>query len=160
MNLPEYPLKIRKQENDRDEIYDPFRKQWVALTPEERVRQRFLTWMVVDKNYPPGLISVEKGIKVNGRLRRFDALIYNKKGDPVVLLEFKAPSVQLNNATIEQIAAYNLGIGAALLIVSNGYKHYCIKMDYLNRTFALLDDVPDYVKLSLHLPATNRAAKK
>ncbi len=153
MNLPEYPFKTRRNGSGREEIYDPFRKQWVANTPEEQVRQRFLTWLVVEKDYPYGLIAVEKGIRVNGRLRRYDALIYNKKGVPVVLLEFKAPQVGLNNEVIGQIAAYNMNVRAALLIISNGINHYCVKMNYRDNTFDLLKEIPDYNKLSLHLPA-------
>ena len=144
LNLPEYPLKTRVNEHGKTEVFDAIRKKYVALQPEEWVRQQFIYFLIYHKNYPASLISIEKGLKVNKLQKRFDAVVYDRNGTPLVLIEFKAPQVKLDEKTFSQVAAYNLKMKVKYLIISNGLKHYCCKMDYENNSFQFLKDIPNY----------------
>jgi type I site-specific restriction endonuclease len=143
LNLPEYNFRIIK-ENDKLKIFDEFRKKNVALTHEEWVRQNFLKWLCEDKKYPKSLISVESGLKYNKLQKRSDAVVYDRSGKPIMIIEFKAPSIEINNDTINQIASYNFTINASYLIVTNGLQHYCLKKDSQNLSFSFLESIPDY----------------
>jgi type I site-specific restriction-modification system R (restriction) subunit len=143
LNLPEYNFRIIK-ENDKLKIFDEFRKKNVALTHEEWVRQNFLKWLCEDKKYPKSLISVESGLKYNKLQKRSDAVVYDRNGKPIMIIEFKAPSIEINNDTINQIASYNFTINASYLIVTNGLQHYCLKKDSQNLSFSFLESIPDY----------------
>ncbi|RLD45144.1 MAG: restriction endonuclease subunit R [Bacteroidetes bacterium] len=144
LNLPEYPIKTRINEGGKTEVFDTIRKKYVVLQPEEWVRQQFIGFLIHHKNYPASLIGIEKGLKVNQLQKRFDAVAFDKKGNPVVLIEFKAPSIKLTEKTFSQVAAYNLKMRVKYLIISNGLKHYCCKMDYENSSYQFLKDIPDY----------------
>jgi hypothetical protein len=123
-------------------ILDVYRKKKLIVTPEEWVRQHLLRYLVEEKNYPAALISSEGGIKVNRLARRYDALIYDKSGKPLVLIECKAPSVKLNQAVFDQVIAYNHNLKAKYIIVTNGLKHYCCKHNIANKKFEFLGDIP------------------
>jgi len=147
LNLPGYEVRVSKTENGEREIFDSFRKKFVKLTPEEWVRQHFLHFLCNEKGYPATLISVEKQLKILGRSKRFDAVVFKNDGTPVVLIEFKATSVKLNQDVIEQVAGYNFVLQANFLMISNGLTHYCCKMDYENRTYRLLSEIPLFKEL-------------
>ncbi|NOX84716.1 MAG: type I restriction enzyme HsdR N-terminal domain-containing protein [Chlorobi bacterium] len=148
LNLPEYPLKTRHKEGDKTEIFDEFRKKFIVLTPEEWVRQQFLHFLVNEKRYPPGLIAVEKGIRLNRMQKRFDAVVYSNSGKPLMLLEFKSPEIKLDQHVFDQIAAYNLKMKVNYLLVSNGLQHYCCKIDHRLNSYRFLDKIPDYTEIS------------
>ena len=147
LNLPQYPLKRRKSEEGREDIFDPFRKKWIKLTPEEWVRQNFLTWLVMEKKFPLALIAVERSLKVNKMSRRFDAVLFRSDGSTGILMEFKAPHIKLSYHVVDQIAAYNTTVKADYLILSNGLIHFCVKMDYKNNRTTFLTEIPEYIKL-------------
>ena len=109
LNLPEYDFRIRK-EGQRTQIFDPFRKRYVALTPEEWVRQHILQFLVEEKSYPKGLISVEKSMKLNQQNKRADIVIHSRSGEAVMLIECKSPGVKLSQETFDQVARYNIVI--------------------------------------------------
>jgi len=148
LNLPEYQFKIKVTSPGRDEIFDEFRKKFVALTPEEWVRQNFIRYLKEEKNYPPMLIAIEKGIKINGMQKRFDAVVYNRNGKPVMLIEFKSPEVKINQQVMEQISRYNLNLNVNYLVVSNGLSHYCCYVNKHNASIKFLDDIPEYDMLN------------
>ena len=150
LNLPEYNFRIRKDENQKDEIFDELRKKFIVLTPEEWVRQNFLKFLREDKKYPDSLIAVEKGIIVNTMKKRFDAVVYNNMGKPEVLIEFKAPGIKLDQKVMEQISRYNLSLNVRYLIVSNGLTHYCCVVDKASNSISFLKEIPDYNKLEMH----------
>lgn len=145
LNLPRYELKV-KEENGKKFIFDFIRKKYLVLTPEEWVRQNFIQFLVKDKGYPNGLIEIEKGLRLNELHKRVDALVY-KGVQPNVLIEFKAPSVKINQEVFEQIARYNTHFKVPYLIVSNGINHYCAKIDFEKQSFEFLEDVPEYAGL-------------
>ena len=154
LNLPTYPIKTR-QTGDKTEVFDPIRKRYVVLTPEEWVRQQFIRYLINEKKYPETLISIEKGIKVNQMFKRFDAVISDQTGAPVVLIEFKSPNVRISQKTFEQVATYNIRLRVQYLIVSNGLKHYCCSVDHEKETFSFLDDIPDFRVLTTKDEPTN-----
>ncbi|MCX6297301.1 MAG: type I restriction enzyme HsdR N-terminal domain-containing protein, partial [Bacteroidetes bacterium] len=104
----------------------------------------FLQYLVIEKKYPISLIAVEAGLKYNQLLKRADVLIYNKQGNPFLLVECKAPEVKLSQDTFDQIARYNMTFKVAFLVVTNGMDHYCCKMDYSDNSYQFLQEIPSY----------------
>ena len=141
LNLPDYPHKI-KQENNKAYIFDFIRKKHLVLTPEEWVRQHFVHYLITLKKFPSSLIVIEKGLKLNEMQKRADVLVYNKNGNPLVLVECKAATVKITQETFNQIARYNMVFHVPYLIVTNGLQHYCCKIDFNNQSFAFLDNIP------------------
>jgi len=141
LNLPDYPHKI-KQENNKAYIFDFIRKKYLVLTPEEWVRQHFVHYLITLKKFPSSLIVIEKGLKLNEMQKRADVLVYNKNGNPLVLVECKAATVKITQETFNQIARYNMVFHVPYLIVTNGLQHYCCKIDFNNQSFAFLDNIP------------------
>lgn len=144
LNLPTYLFKI-KSEGERKKIFDDFRKKWVFLTPEEWVRQNFLKFLVSEKHYLSGRISVEKAISVHGISYRYDAVIYSSVAVPLIAIEFKAPEVKITQSVFDQILSYNIQLQVPFLIVSNGMEHYCIQNS--GTSWKYLDDIPDYLSI-------------
>ena len=143
LNLPTYSFNIKFQEQ-RKYIFDTLRKKYVLLTPEEWVRQNFLKYLIEEKKYPASLISVEMEIKLNKLSKRCDAVIFNRNGKPFLIVECKATTVKIDQIVFEQIARYNMQLQVKYLIVTNGLKHYCCKIDFENQSYAFLKEIPDY----------------
>lgn len=127
-----------------DRIFDPLRKKWVALTPEEWVRQHFVRWMCLYLGYPPSMMANEYGLNLNGCRRRCDTVVFSRDLRPVVIVEYKAPHIDITQKVFDQIYRYNLVCGARCLIVSNGLSHYCCLIDYSPPKCTFLVEVPDY----------------
>lgn len=145
LNLPEYQFRMEKGKMGIT-IWDEFRKKHVNCTPEEWVRQNFLQFLVQEKGFLKGLIALEKSIKVNKKTKRFDALVYDKKGDPIVLIEFKAPDVPITESTFHQIASYNSQLKVKYLIMSNGLEHYACQVDENGIHF--FEEIPNFTDLN------------
>ena len=143
LNLPPFEPKISEQAG-KIVIWDPVRKIWVTHTPEERVRQAFVSYLINYKGFPASHIANEQAIELNGMSRRCDSVIYDKTGQPKVIVEYKAPTVTLSQKVFDQIARYNLVLRVDYLIVSNGLKHYCVKMEYPTGKYIFLQDIPSY----------------
>ncbi len=143
LKLPEQQFKFANIE-DRTCIFDDIRQIYVAISPEEWVRQNFLKYLIIEKKYPAGLISVEAQIKTMSGVKRYDALVCSRDGSPFMLLEFKAPNVRISQDVFSQIGVYNIGIKVKYLVVSNGLKHFCISIDYENNVFHALKNIPEY----------------
>lgn len=148
LNLPSYQFKIRPATSGKDEIFDEFRMKYITLTPEEWVRQNFMRYLKEEKEYPPALIAIEKGIIVNRMKKRFDAVIHNREGKPIMLIEFKSPDVIVSQKVMEQISRYNLNLNVNYLIISNGLIHYCCYIDKKNDNIIFLKDIPVFSELN------------
>ena len=146
LNLPAYAVKVRGT-REKPEIFDFLRKRYVALTPEEWVRQHFTHWLVEHKGYPKGLLGNEIAMKCGDKTLRCDSILYDKVARPQMIIEYKAPSVSLTQRVLDQISAYNLLLHVDYLMISNGLQHICCKMDYENHRYIFLKEVPDYVQL-------------
>ncbi len=143
LNLPEYEINVVEKDG-KQQIFDFLRRKFVALTPEEWVRQHFTHFLVEQKGYPRGLLANEIQLSVGDKRLRCDTLLYNKQMQPRMIIEYKAPHIQLQQKTFDQIAVYNLLLHADYLVVSNGLEHYCCQMDYARRSYRFLAEIPDY----------------
>jgi len=143
LNLPPYPIKIQEK-GEKRQIFDFLRRKWVALTPEEWVRQHFTHFLVEHKNYPQALLANEVELRIGEKRLRCDTLLYNKELRPRMIIEYKAPTIQIQQKTFDQISVYNLLLKVDYLVVSNGLCHYCCKMDYERQSYQFLENIPDY----------------
>lgn len=143
LNLPVYNFKLIDKSGVRF-IFDAIRKKYVALTPEEWVRQNFIQFLIQDKKYPASLIAVEIGLKYNQLKKRADVLVYNKLGAAYLMIECKAPEVKISQETFHQIAAYNMSFKVKYLVVTNGMDHFCCQMDYNENTYQFLQMIPAF----------------
>ena len=146
LNLPEYEINVVERDGKRM-IFDFLRRKYVALTPEEWVRQHFTHFLVSQKGYPKTLLANEAQLQIGDKHLRCDTVLYNKEMQPLMIVEYKAPQIQLQQKTFDQIAAYNLLLHADFLVVSNGLQHYCCQMVYEQRTYRFLTEIPDYSTL-------------
>ena len=146
LNLPTYEIKIAQRGN-KQLIFDFLRRKYVALTPEEWVRQHFVHYLIEHKSYPAGLIGNEVELNVGEKKLRCDTILYNKVAQPQMIIEYKAPQIKLQQKTFDQISAYNLLLKVDYLIVSNGMQHICCRMDYENQKYCFLEGIPNYQEL-------------
>lgn len=143
LNLPPYATKIKVRDG-KNTIWDVLRRKYVALTPEEWVRQHFVHFLVEHKGYPASLLANEVALTLNGTSRRCDTVLYDRTLSPRMIIEYKAPHIPITQKVFDQIGRYNLVFRVDYLIVSNGLSHYCCRMDYEHGTYEFLTDVPDY----------------
>lgn len=142
LNLPFYEFIIKQGKPTK--IFDFIRKKYVALTPEEWVRQNFLKYLVTEKKYPPALIFIEQTLWVNQRKKRCDAVVYNNSGEPLMIIEFKQPKTEINQYVFDQVARYNIPLKVKYLVVSNGLKHFCSILDFEKVSYTFLENIPEY----------------
>ncbi|MCG6186450.1 type I restriction enzyme HsdR N-terminal domain-containing protein [Maribellus maritimus] len=143
LNLPSYTFKVQT-DGGKELIYDFIRKKYVVLTPEEWVRQNFIQYLIHEKNYPASLMAVEKKLMVNHQPQRFDLLIYNRKGQARVIVEFKAPSVKVTQETFDQAVRYNMALKVKYILISNGMQHFACEIDYEKNSYTFLQDIPGF----------------
>lgn len=146
LNLPSFQANIRNK-NNKNEIFDEFRKKFVSLTPEEWVRQNFAHFMVNQKGYPKGLLAIEYTFKLQARLKRVDILAFTTKGNPLVIVECKAATVKINQKVFDQIARYNMAFRVNYLVVTNGIEHYACKLDYETLNYQFIQEIPAFEDL-------------
>ncbi|WP_423147126.1 type I restriction enzyme HsdR N-terminal domain-containing protein [Rubrolithibacter danxiaensis] len=145
LNLPPFPFKI-KEDSGNTYIFDPIRKKYIILTPEEWVRQHLAQFLIIHKKYPTSLFNIEGGLKLNSLQKRTDLVIYNSIGEKILLVECKAPSVKISQKTFDQIARYNIVHKIPLLLVSNGIHHYTCTINFEQGSYEFLPDIPPYTK--------------
>ncbi len=146
LNLP--PCEVKVIEKDKKhQIFDPVRKRYVALTPEEWVRQHFISYLITEKGYPKELIANEISIKLNGTSKRCDTVVYNTFLAPLMIVEYKAPNISVSQTVFDQIVRYNMVLKVKYLIVTNGLSHYCCRIDYENQSYSFVQGIPEYTLL-------------
>jgi hypothetical protein len=146
LNLPTYEYRLREQ-NGRQQIFDVLRRRYVALTPEEWVRQHFVHYLIEHKGYPKGLLANEVDLRVGEKHLRCDTVLYDKALHPKIIVEYKAPDIAITQKVFNQITVYNMLLHVDYLIVSNGMQHYCCQMDYEQNRYTFLSDIPNYDQL-------------
>lgn len=147
LQLPEYSFRMRKKDTG-SLIFDEFRHRWVALTPEEWVRQNFLKYLSAEKRCPRSLMAVEKKVLINGLSQRFDLLVFSRKGDPLMVAEFKAPTVRINQAVFDQAVRYNSALRAPYFLISNGMDHFICQVDYQNHQTTYIREIPTFAEMT------------
>ena len=143
LNLPDYEFRTKSEEG-KTWIFDAIRKKFVVLTPEEWVRQNFIVYLNNEKKYPVSLMAVEKQIMVSGKQRRFDLVVYNRNGQPNLIVEFKAPLVKITQEAFDQVVRYNMVLKVKNVIVSNGLQHFACEIDYKNNSYRYLQEIPGF----------------
>ncbi len=142
LNFPEYTFRFKNRENKRL-IFDPIRKKFVVLTPEEWVRQHTVQFLVSEMHYSPNLINVEKQLILNNTKKRYDIVVFEPDGTIFLIVECKAPHIKITQETFDQIARYNLVTKATYLMITNGLEHYYCRMDYENERYVFLETLPN-----------------
>lgn len=143
LNLPEFAYTLKKADG-KVWIFDGIRKKFLVLTPEEWVRQHFIHYMVSSLGYPKALIKIEGGLKYNTLRKRSDILVFDRDGQPWMLVECKAPEHNIKEDTLRQASVYNARHRAKYITVTNGLKHYCCAIDWPKRETQLLDALPAF----------------
>lgn len=146
LNLPRYDIRIGEQAGRRT-ILDVLRRKYVALTPEEWVRQHFVHFLIGHKGYPPALLANEIELRSGSKRLRCDSVLYDSSLRPRMIIEYKAPTVAIQQKVFDQISVYNMLLHVDYLVVSNGLSHYCCRMDYANHRYVFLREIPDYQEL-------------
>jgi hypothetical protein len=138
-----YEIKIRLNGKQK-EIFDVLRKKWIQLKPEEEVRQKCVHFLIHQRGFPAGRLAVEYGLKVNRMFRRADVVAFDNFGHPLLLVECKAPKIKITQKVFDQIARYNLALRVDYLMVTNGNEQYCCSLDFNNKEYKFLKDIPYY----------------
>ena len=137
-----YNFRIKK-EGKQDFIFDTVRKRFVALTPEEWVRQHWIHYLIEDTKYPRSLIVSEMKITLNDLSKRCDVVVHDRDGKPFLIVECKSPDVKLSQKVFDQIARYNLTLQVKYLLVSNGKQHFGCEIDFEKRSYEFINSLPD-----------------
>ena len=148
LNLPAFDVRLRiSPKTQLEEIWDTQRKRWVRLTPEEWVRQHFVHFLISEQGFPSGCIGNEMSIKVGQLEKRCDSVIFGKDGKPLIIVEYKAPTVAISQKVFNQISRYNITLQVDWLIVSNGLQHYCCHLNREQNRFEFLPQLPRFEEI-------------
>ncbi len=145
LNFPNYSFRFKNSEN-KIAAFDEIRKKFVILTPEEWVRFHTVQFLIREKHFPKSLINVERQLKLGKLIKRYDVVIYNSKGGIHLIVECKAPSIMITQATFDQIARYNMSLKAEYLMVTNGLDHFFCQLDYVQEKYRFLKELPPFVR--------------
>lgn len=147
LNLPKTELKVITKDG-KQQVFDVLRRRFVALTPEEWVRQQFVHFLIGYKGYPAECIGNEVSITLGATKKRCDTVIYGSHAEPLMVIEYKSPSVEITQKVFEQICRYNIKMRVEWLVVSNGLQHYCTRIDYENGTYQFVEDIPAFPSIA------------
>jgi hypothetical protein len=143
LNFPDYTFSITES-NGKLTIFDPVRKKYVVLTPEEWVRQHVIQYLNREKQVPLSLIRVESEIRLYKTRKRFDIAVFDRNGHPRLVVECKSSSVLVTQAVLDQVVRYNLALKVGFLMVTNGLQHIYCQVDTNSSTILLINDLPDF----------------
>ena len=146
LNLPSFPIRLAGTQ-EKPKVFDILRSKYVALTPEEWVRQHFVNYLIQHKQYPAAYLANEVNLKIGGKVLRADTVLYDQQLHPLMIIEYKAPHIAISQKIFNQLFAYNLQLHATYLVVSNGLRHYCCMLTHDHEKYVFLDDIPEYNKL-------------
>ncbi|MEB3004725.1 type I restriction enzyme HsdR N-terminal domain-containing protein [Capnocytophaga sp. G2] len=143
LNFPIYEFRFKSNEN-KSYIFDVIRKKFVVLTPEEWVRQHVIHFLLEEKKYPKSLMNVERRIQVNHLIKRYDIVLYRSDGSIFLVVECKAPHVEITQEVFDQIARYNMTLKAENLMITNGLKHIFYQINGEKKAYIFLKELPDF----------------
>ena len=141
LNFPNYEFRLKKEGQKRF-IFDLIRKKYVQLSSEEWVRQNCIRFLIEEKRISKFSIAIEKEIEFNGIKKRFDIVSYSSEGKINLLVECKAPNIEINQKTFDQILIYNKILKSKYLMVTNGINHYYCKIDENKNNIKFLANFP------------------
>jgi type I site-specific restriction endonuclease len=154
LDFPEYHFNLRNGDTGI-EIFDPIRKKFVALTPEEWVRQHVIRFLKEERQVPLGRMNTEVALKVLKMYRRADIVVFDNFGKPAMIVECKAPNIKITQNTFDQVSRYNIALKASHLMVTNGLQHYCCFINIKNKTCHFLENTPSYQEMLTPLTSTD-----
>jgi hypothetical protein len=131
-----------KRENNHSLLFDPVRKKWIALSPEELVRQHFIQYLLIKKKYPKSLIKLEHSLRLNNLNKRSDIVVYSRQGIPWLLVECKKHEVVLDDKVLLQALRYHVNLNVKYIVITNGINTYCFEVNE-NKIFSM-DNLPMY----------------
>ena len=143
LNFPQYRFRFITKEG-KTYIFDNIRKKYVFLSPEEWVRQNTIRYLTETLKYPSALMAVEYPFHVNRMKKRADIVVFKPAGKPWLLVECKAPQVAVTRRTLEQALRYNMELNTPYFMLTNGLNHYFCRLNYENRTFTFVENLPAY----------------
>lgn len=136
-----------KMANTDSRVFDIVRKRYVALTPEEKVRQDVIHFLHYHLGYPLELMQVEAAISLNGLLKRCDIVVYNRAMRPLMIVECKKNGVPVNAQVLDQASRYNLALQVPFLLLTNGVQTVSLQVDYVKRELRQLSVIPSWNEL-------------
>jgi hypothetical protein len=145
LNFPVYVFRFSEEEG-QTKVFDPARKKYVVLTPEEWVRQHLIVYLNKEKGYPLGLMMVEKEFKYNQLSKRADIVVCDRTGSPLLMVECKSPDVIVSQSVAEQAMRYNLKMKVKTVVLSNGLSHFCFSLNEQTQQYSALAEIPAWVK--------------
>lgn len=145
LNLPNYKHRLSLN-GSSVQIFDPIRRKFVPLTPEEWVRQHFVNYMIEFLGVPAGLIVVESALCINGVNHRADIVVYSRNAEPLMVVECKSTDIQLTSDVVGQVCRYNLKYNAPYMLVTNGLQHICVHRKSANTGFEVVQ-IPTYSQM-------------
>lgn len=147
LKLPKFQYRQRNN-NGKNEIFDPVRKKWILLSPEEWVRQHTINFLINNLQVPSSLLAIEKAFKFNTRTYRADIVVYSTSAKPAMLVECKAPEVKITQAVFDQVFRYNLVLRVPYFIITNGMDTFAAEIDYSNKSSRFLDSIPLFSQMN------------
>lgn len=144
LNLPSFDCKITKIDG-KDYIFDVIRLKNIFLTPEEWVRQHFIHLLLTNYQVPRTLIKLEGGLVYNKLSKRSDILVYNREGEPFLLVECKRANVKIDKKVVNQVSIYNRKINASYVAITNGLKTFCFETKNNQQELIQIADLPTFI---------------
>ena len=148
LNLPSSDFTVKQGEKGHL-IFEKKKKKYVKLTPEEWVRQHFLMYLTENKGYPTALLAVETQLNLNGMKKRCDAVLFDLKANPHLIIELKAPNIPITQGVFDQVAVYNAKLKVRYFMLSNGMEHYCCHVNTETASYDFFEGIPDYDQINL-----------
>ena len=140
LKYPSYNIRLKQNSKNELFVFDGIRKKWLALSPEEWVRQHVINYLIEVKKYPASLISLEKEIELNNTKRRCDIVVYTKELKPFIVIECKSSDIELSQAVLDQVLRYNLVLSVPYIMITNGLSDAVYQID------SRIDELPIYTK--------------
>ena len=139
-------LRLGKDLRGMPTVFDPLRKKYLRTTPEEMVRQLWIIYFLEELKINGRLMSVERAFRIQGMIRRFDMVIFDKSTHPILLAEFKGPDITIRQLSFDQIARYNMQLHVPYSLISNGTNHYCFQIDDEKKDYVFQDQLPALIR--------------
>lgn len=146
LNFPEYKFQVLEKAG-KLAIFDPARKKYVALTPEEWVRQHVIQYLHREKKVPLSLIGVESEIRLYKTQKRFDIAVFDRNGHPQLIVECKSPSVTVSPEVLDQVVRYNMALKVGFLMLTNGIQHIYCQVNKHDNSIRMIEDIPEFAGL-------------
>ena len=129
-----------------EEVFDPLRKKYVALTPEENVRQQFIRYLNEKRLWPLHMMASETEISIGDVKLRCDIVCYGKDLSPKMIVECKRPTVKISSRTFEQIWNYALILKVEYIVATNGKETFACRYDTEKKQYVFIGDIPAYAE--------------